>query len=64
MTVTAKRRIYNEYHELVRARDKIGTVERLARRNGVSRQRLHQIVREVETGHYADRTSPRQTGEA
>ena len=64
MTVTTKRRIYNEYHELVRARDIIGTVQGLARRNGVSRQRLHQIVREVEAGRYTDRTSPRQTGEA
>ncbi len=64
MTVTTKRRIYNEYHELVRARDRIGTVQHLARRNGVSRQRLHQIVREVETGCYPERAPARQTGEA
>lgn len=64
MTVTTKRRIYNEYHELIRARDRIGTVQNLAHRNGVSRQRLHQIVREVETGCYPERTPARQTGEA
>ena len=64
MTVTTKRRIYNEYLELVRARVRIGTVQHLARRNGVSRQRLHQILREVETGRYNDRTSSRRIGEA
>ena len=64
MTVTTKRRTYNEYHELVRARDKIGTVQRLASRNGVSRQRLHQIVREVETACATDSTQPGQNGAA
>lgn len=48
MTFTTKRRIYSEYQDLARARKSLGTVRELAEKYGVSRQRIHQVVCEVE----------------
>ena len=48
MTPTTKRRIFQDYRDLVRARQSIGTVCELAEKYGVTRQRIHQIVKEVE----------------
>ena len=48
MNTGAKREIYRQYVALLRAREGIGTVADLAQKHGVTRQRMHQIVREVE----------------
>ena len=48
MTFTTKRRIHKEYLEILQARRTAGTVRELAERYGVTRQRVHQIVSEVE----------------
>ena len=48
MTPKNKRRIFQEYRDLVRARQSVGTVRELAEKYGVTRQRVHQIVRELE----------------
>lgn len=45
-----KREIYRQYVALVRAREGIGTVTDIALAHGVTRQRMYQIVREVEEG--------------
>lgn len=49
MNVGTKREIHRQYVALLRAREAIGTVADLAESHGLTRQRLHQIVREVET---------------
>ena len=48
MSPKNKRRIFQEYQDLVRARQSVGTVRELAEKYGVTRQRIHQIVRELE----------------
>lgn len=47
MTFTTKRRIYREYQDLVHARQCLRTVRELAKKYGVTRQRVYQIVTEV-----------------
>jgi Mor family transcriptional regulator len=49
MTYTTKRRIRAEYKHLTHAKSLIGTVRELAKKYGISRQRVYQIVNELDS---------------
>ena len=49
MTFTTKRRIFAEYKNLVQARNHIGTVRELAKKYGITRQKVYQIANELDS---------------